>query len=166
MRAQAPPGDSGGESIRRSLPGYHALGPDVCPGISLYPGSALPKRIYIGRLSSGHGKRLFVDQQSRKAAGPAVSGSGAAMPRPAATSATAARSLDFSSETFRSLRSRSDRRKGRRQARSAEVGRVGSPSGDPFTVRRRTAMLSARLSRTTETRRNKRSSEGWLRTWY
>ena len=59
MRAQAPPRDSEGESIRRSLPGYHALGPDVCPGIPLYPGGALRKQINISRLSSGHGHPLF-----------------------------------------------------------------------------------------------------------
>ena len=51
--------NSGGESIRQSLPGYHALGPDVCPGIPLYPADALPKRIYIGRLSSGHCQPLL-----------------------------------------------------------------------------------------------------------
>ena len=74
-----------GRKYQTKSPGYHALGPDVCPGIPLYPGDALPKRIYIrNEFTSVNcfqdtANRFFVDQQSRKAAGPAVSGRGAAM---------------------------------------------------------------------------------------
>ena len=110
--------------------------------------------------------RSYVDQQSRNASGPVVSGRGPRWRRPHLTSAIDARRAGISSVTALNKCRRTVQSQGRRSGRTnvAVVGGVLSRNGAPTITPPRTAMLRARNSRSFA-RPSTRSSKSWLPTW-